>query len=157
MKNETRNIEIRFKEDESRQSPGRIHGTLMAYETRAQDRAEVFKPNSLSWPENGIIINEQHSRSQPILRVVPELRGNEVVIDAPLPDTQRGRDAATLIRNGTLTGLSVEFRATQQQHVAGVREIHRALLLGAALVDEGSYPSATVEVRHKGTRRLLWL
>ena len=47
----------------------------------------------------------------PILRFTPEVDGDEVRIDAALPDTQRGRDAATMIRNGTFQGLSIEFRA----------------------------------------------
>ena len=120
-------IEIRFKEDESRQSPGRLFGILMDYETRAQDRPEVFKRGALSWPDNGIVVNEQHARTQPITRVVPEVRGSQVVVDVPLPDTQRGRDAATLIRNGTLTGLSVEFKSLRQAlRMASARSAQRA-------------------------------
>ena len=34
---------IEYREDESRQSPGRLYGVLMPYETRAVDRPEVFK------------------------------------------------------------------------------------------------------------------
>ncbi len=75
---------IELREDESRQSPGRIFGTLLEYETRARDRAEVFKAGSLSWPESGIILNMQHDRQQPIFRFTPEQRGSEIVIDAAL-------------------------------------------------------------------------
>ena len=41
MKLELRWAEIRFEEDESRLSPGRIVGTLIQYETRASDRPEM--------------------------------------------------------------------------------------------------------------------
>ena len=52
-----------------------------------------------------------------------------------------------------MTGLSVEFRATAQTIVGGVRRISAAVLSGAAIVDSASYPT-TVEVRHgQGARR----
>ena len=37
------------------------------------------------------------------MRVKPERRGDDVVVDALLPDTQRGRDAATMSRDVTMT------------------------------------------------------
>ena len=137
---------IEVREDETRQSPGRIVGTLIAYGERARDRAEKFAPGSLHWPEAGIVLNEQHNRQAPIMRFTPTLDGSEVRIDAALPDTQRGRDAATMVRNGTMTGLSIEFRSEQEGRSAGVREIRRAHLAAAALVDSPSYRT-TVEVR----------
>ena len=140
---------IEFREDETRQSPGRIVGVLMVYGERARDRAEMFAPGALHWPATGIVLNEQHNRQAPIMRFAPELNGNEVRIDAALPDTQRGRDAATMIKNGTMTGLSIEFRSELEGRAAGVREIRRAHLAAAALVDSPSY-GTSVEVRGKG-------
>ena len=148
---------IELRADETRQSPGRIAGTLIEYERRASDRAEVFASGALSWPEDGIILNEQHARSQPILRFVPVVEGREVRIDAALPDTQRGRDAATMIRNGTMTGLSIEFRALDEGKRAGLREVRQAKLLAAALVDDASY-KGQLEVRERTRRKLpVWL
>ena len=141
--------EIRYEADESRLSPGRLTGTLVTYETRAKDRPELFKRGALTWPEAGIIINEQHARQAPIVRAVPFLEGDALKIDARLPDTQRGRDAATNVREGVLTGLSVEFYARQESRRAGVREIRQAILAAAGLVDSGSYADSTVEVREK--------
>ena len=141
---------IEYREDETRQGPGRIVGTLMVYGERAKDRAEAFAPGALHWPDAGIVLNEQHNRQAPILRFTPELDGKELRIDAALPDTQRGRDAATMIKNGTMTGLSIEFRAEQEGRAAGVRQIRRAhLSAAAALVDSPSY-GTSVEVRGKG-------
>ena len=140
---------IELRADESRQSPGRIVGTLMTYGERAKDRAEMFADGALHWPDGGIILNEQHARTAPILRFVPEIEGKEVRIDVPLPDTQRGRDAATMIRNGTMTGLSIEFRSEAEGRASGMREIRRAVLAAAALVDSPSY-GTSVEVRAKG-------
>lgn len=140
---------LEFRADESRQSPGRIAGVLLEYELRARDRAELFKAGALEWDPDGIVLNVQHDRAQPIMRFVPELRGSQVVIDAPLPDTSRGRDAAVMVRNGTLRGLSVEFRSIREARQSGIRHIQRAMLGGAGLVDSGSYGNR-VEVRSKG-------
>ncbi len=150
---------IELRADDARESPGRIVGTLVTYGERAGDRAELFTPGALTWPDGGVILNEQHNRQAPIMRFVPTVEGRQVRIDAALPDTQRGRDAATMVRNGTFTGLSVEFRARRETRSAGgVREIHAAELGGAGLVDSPSYRGSSVEVRHKGRRRRrLWL
>ena len=144
---------IEYREDETRQSPGRVTGTMLKYGTRAKDRPEVFETGALYWPDGGIILNEQHNRAAPIMRFVPELAGDELRIDAQLPDTQRGRDAAIMIRNGTFTGLSIEFRAESEGRASGVRQIRRAILSAAALVDSPSHVS-TVEVRGKAGRRV---
>ena len=54
-----------------------------------------------------------------------------------------------MVRNGTLRGLSVEFRSLHEHRAAGVRRITAARLGGAGLVDSGSYGNR-VEVRHSG-------
>ena len=142
-------VEVRFLEDDTRQSPGRLIGTLVTYGERARDRAERFRRDALQWADGGIVINEQHNRMAPILRTVPFLDGDALNIDAPLPNTQRGRDAATMVQNGTLTGLSVEFekRGLVTAMVGGIREIRSATLAGAGLVDLASYRGSVVEVR----------
>ena len=140
---------LELRADESRQSPGRLVGTLLTYEQRARDRAEMFAAGALVWDPDGIILNEEHNRQAPILRFVPEVRGAAVMIDVPLPDTSRGRDAATMVRNGTLRGLSVEFRSLEEDRAFGVRRIRRARLGGAGLVGTSAYGGSTVEVRHR--------
>ena len=148
---------IEFRADESRQSPGRLVGNLITYETRAVDRPEIFVTDSLYWDDGGIILNEQHNRQAPIIRFTPEKRGNELVVDIALPDTQRGRDAAISVRNGTMQGLSVEFHSESEGRRNGMREIRKARLVGAGLVDSASYGNS-IEVRHKEGRRLrVWL
>ena len=148
---------VEVREDTNRTGPGRLYGVLMAEGTSASDRAESFAPGALSWPDDGVLVNVQHDRRQPVMRATPERRGSEVVIDAPLPDTQRGRDAATMIRNGTMRGLSVEFRARRQRYDGGRRVILDAMLKGAGLVDDPSYGASRVEVRQKGRGRRWWL
>ena len=149
---------VELRADETRQSPGRLTGTLLTYEKRATDRAELFKDGALSWPEGGIVLNVQHDRKQPLTRFTPVVEGREVRVDVPLPDTGAGRDIATLVRNGTMTGLSIEFRSRQESQRNGLREVRAAELLGAAVVDSASYVGA-LEVREKGKRRgrRIWL
>ena len=153
---------IELRADDSRQSPGRITGTLLTYEQRASDRPELFKEGALSWPDDGIILNEQHNRQAPIMRFTPVIEGRAVLIDAPLPDTTRGRDIAVMVKNGTLAGLSLEFRARAEGMRGQLREVRAADLLGATVVDSASY-KGSLEVRHKGkggprpTEFTLWL
>ena len=79
------------------------------------------------------------------------------MIDAPLPDTQRSRDVKSLISNGTLTGISLEFIAHREEQVGGVRRITKAAMVRAAVVDSPSYKGSTVEARGKAKRRRVWL
>ena len=149
---------IELRADESRESPGRLVGTLLTYGERAGDRAETFQKDSLIFPANGIVLRRQHARSAPIMRIVPELRGSALVIDQPLPDTAAGRDAASEIRAGLFRGLSIEFRAERERMAGGVRLIERGQLTGAGLVDDPSYRGSRVEVRGRNEgRRRLWL
>ena len=142
-----KSLEIRLAEDPERLGSGRLQGVLMPYGERATDRPEMFEAGALYWPEGGVVLREQHNREAPIVRFTPEDRAGAVGVDIPLPDTQRGRDAAELVRNGTLRGLSVEFHAERERMAGGVRVIERAQLMGAGLVDSPSYSGAGVEVR----------
>ena len=156
------NMELRYQEDAGRLSPGRLTGVLLTYEQRAVDRPEIFARGALVWPDNGIVVNEQHDRQQAIIRAIPFLKEDAVLLDIGLPDTMRGRDAATSVRNGTLTGLSVEFRALEEGRRDGLRIIRRARLVAAGLVDSPSYSGSTVEVRgqrftDEDLEALLWL
>ena len=152
---------IECREDDTRQGPGRLVGTVLTYGQRAKDRAELFEKDSLSWPDTGVVLNRQHARGAPIMRVIPEVRGETIVIDQVLPNTTAGRDAAAEIRQGLMRGLSVSFQAARQEHRAGVRRIHAATMTAVGLVDSPSY-DAPVEVRQRardtGPRaETLWL
>ena len=153
---DTIQCEVRFQQDAAQQGPGRLVGVLMTYEKRASDRREIFKRGALRFPPGGIIINEQHQRGQPILRAVPIVDGDTVRIDAMLPDTQRGRDAATNLKEGVLTGLSVEMYPEAETMQNGIRVIQRAFAPRAGLVDDPSYSDSTAEVRNQDqAKRLL--
>ena len=148
-------IELR-QSDAASPGPGRISGVLLTYGERAGDRPEMFDRGALSWPADGVVLRRQHVREAPIMRVIPELRGDALVIDAPLPDTAAGRDAAAEIRSGLFRGLSIEFRALRDAVVGGVRRIAAAELSGAGLVDDPAYPGSAVAVRHKAPPLRRW-
>ena len=144
---ETLLVPIEIRQDETRQSPGVLTGTLMTYETRARDRAEMFRTGAFRWPVDGFNVNAQHNRQAAIVRVTPFVEDGAVKISAPLPNTTAGRDAAENIRTGVWTGLSVEFQAELEKREGGMRRIEKAFLAGAALVDTPSYGDSLVEVR----------
>lgn len=153
----TINVPVEYRADGSGLTPGRLIGRLMRYGETAQDRPERFAPGALRWPADGVVLRRQHARGAPIMRVVPEVRGADVVIDVPLPDTAAGRDAAREVRDGLFKGLSVEFRALRQRYDRGVRVVTDALLSGAGLVDDPSYRGSTAEVRRRAKRRAMVL
>ena len=154
MRRELRcNIECRG--DETRTSPGRITGILIQQGRVASDRRELFIPGALAWPNNGIRLLAEH-RGRQVLRFQPIEDGTTLRIDEPLPDTALGREVAAEIRAGRKRAMSIEFLAADEETIHGIREVRSAVCDAAALVTEGSYTQATVEVRAKA-RRLLWL
>ena len=153
-------IPLEFRQDESRDSPGLLTGTLMSYGTKARDRNELFEMNAFHWGADGIIIRELHPKpnapaTPAIMRTMPYLEGRELKISAPLPNTTLGRDIAETMK-GPLPlygGLSVEFAPEKQVHRNGLRIVEKAYLDGAALVLRGAYAEAVVEVRESGLFR----
>ena len=161
MKDDHLDVEVRFTEDETRNSPGMLTGTLIEYEKRSVGRAELFARGALTWPEDGILVNEQHERKAPIVRAVPFVDGDAVKISVKLPNTTRGRDAAVNVKEGVLTGLSVGFRSLSEGMRGGMRLIKSATLVNAGLVDTPEYAEAVVAIRAKretdGEEILRWL
>ena len=92
MRTEIR-CKVELREDDTLASPGRLTGTLLTYGERASDRPELFERGSIDLAaitaSGGIVINRQHTRGAPIMRVIPELRGDALVIDAQLPEIYR--------------------------------------------------------------------
>ena len=147
-------VPLEYREDTSNASPGLLSGVLMRYETRANDRPEIFEANAFHWPDDGILIRELHPKpngppTPPVLRTRPFMEGLELRISAPLPNTTKGRDVAEAMKGPMplYGGLSVEFRAEREMRRNGLRVIQRAYLDGAALVERGAYADAMVEVR----------
>ena len=168
MDNPTLTCEIRFTDDDTRQTPGRIVGTLVNYGERARNLPEIIDAGALYWDDGGIVLNEQHERGQPIIRALPYLDAGAVKIDAPLLNTARCRDAATNVKGGVFTGLSVEMQrnTVKGRNIGGVFHITSAKLVAAGLVDLAEYPGSSVSIRQAATadatipdpwEQLVWL
>ena len=141
---------IQYAEDTTRESPGRLTGVLVTYGEVAKDRPDVYDADSLTW-SGPIVLNEMHDRRQLINRFTPYLAGAELRVDFPLPATQRGRDAAYMVRDGTYTGLSMEVARDSivATYRAGIRHISRGQIVAAALVDEAAFLGSVVDVHAK--------
>ena len=148
--------DIECREDVSRQSPGRIVGTLIELGRVAGDRREVFTPGSVRFPSNGVRLLAEH-RGRQVTRFEPVIDGSEIRIDHPLPDTAIGREVAAEIRGGRKRAMSIEFHALEEAQVQGVREVRGALIDAAAIVAAPAYQQARVEVRRRDGVRRLWL
>ena len=154
--------EIVYAADPTNQSPGRLTGVLVNEGERAADRPDVYLPGSLRWPDGGFPLNESHDRRQIITRIEPYRDGDAIRVDHPLPATGRGRDAATMVKDGTFKSLSIEVERASivSRIVGGVRHISDAFMSGAALVTDGAFVGSTVEVHERmatpaDNRRLL--
>jgi len=147
---------VELRGDGERTSPGRLVGTLIETGRVAGDRREVFTPGSIRWPANGVKLLAEH-RGRLVTRVEPTVEGSEIRLDVALPDTALGREVAAEVRAGRKRGLSVEFYATDEGDVQGVREVRAALVDAVAVVESPAYDQATVEVRKRAGRRRWWL
>ena len=141
--------ELRFAEDETRESAGRLIATLLTEGIRAKDRPEIFQPGALRWDEKaGIPIDVQHVRSSLAARAYPVRdSAGTLSIDAPLIDGVWGREARALVKGGVATGMSIQFAAVTASRRNGMRVITDAILTRASVVDSGSY-ATDIEVRH---------
>ena len=135
-------IELRAAED----SPGRIFGTLIEMGRVAVDRREVFAVGSIRTPSGGVRLLAEH-RGREVMTFEPIIDGATIRIDKALPDTALGREVAAEVRSRRKGALSIEFYATQEAQVQGVREVRSALMDAAAVVASGAYDQARVEVR----------
>ena len=149
----TREIRATIECRESEGCPGLIDGVLIETGRVAGDKAEVFAPGSIAWPNNGISLLAEHLGRR-VLRFQPVQDGNVLRIREKLPDTDLGREVAREIRSGNKTELSIEFFSREEAKVAGVREIRHALVDCVALVGTGSYGAqAKVTLREQRSRR----
>ena len=139
--------------------PGRLSGVIATFGEESRDsRRHVFAPGSLKWDPAGIVLNRQHQPAAPITRVVPMTDGDRIVVDHVLPDTAAGRDAASEIRSGLMTGLSTEVRIDRDRRDAGRRLILSSELVGVGLVHKAAFASTQVTVHDRQrARRRVWL
>ena len=122
-----------------------LTGTAIRYGDISPSFRERFVPGAFGTVPTILPVNLQHDSAVIVApRAVLADSPRELRVRAELPE---GSAALALVRRGTLSGFSVEFRAKSERHEAGIRVIERAELTGLALVDRPAYPGATAEVR----------
>lgn len=153
MKGEQRRVAIELRESPDRLSPGIIHGRLVTFGEWA-DIGGLFRERVAAGAMRAasrVVANVQHVRSRPLAATGPNgglvLTTSDAGIDAAirLPDTQDGRDAATLCREGVLTGLSLEMAVSDDQWAGIDRTIRAATFDRIGLVDTPAYPGSVLE------------
>ena len=146
---------IRGFEVEVREArPGReptLRGVMLQEGRVASERREVFAPYAVAWPSTGVaILTEHRGAVETRAQVVRGRDGRLSVIGRATEAIQEAIEAGRRF-------LSVEFRAIDEHTTAGgVREIRRAFVDAAALVDRPEYTQTSAEVR-SNRRRRLWL
>ena len=147
MQSESLVVPVEFREATA-DAPARLYGCILAVGRVASDRREIFVPGSVQFPAGGVRLLLEH-RGREILRFHPveNVASGEWRIDAELPDTPEGREAAALVRSGQRKGLSVEFYSLDDKRVSQVREVRSAFVEATALCREGCYDQARVELR----------
>lgn len=139
------------------EAPRPLGGPLMPYGQRAKMPGfeEEFRAGAFG-PVEGldVTLNLQHDRGRPLARTGG---GGLELIDGPaelraeftLLPTRDGQDAALMVRNRVLRGLSVEFvvQPDGETWESGLRTIHRAALRGLGLVDSPAYPGSVISAR----------
>jgi HK97 family phage prohead protease len=132
-----------------------IEGLIVPYgvTTDRPDGAEAFAPGVFSEVEpESVVLLWQHDTSAPLGRMT-ELRDDSDGAHGTfrLANTERAREALSLIRDGITRGLSVGFEPGEHRREKGVRVHTKARLREASLVTFPAYPSAAVlAVREEG-------
>ena len=160
-----RRAAIVFDRGDAYSGPGKLSGTLLTYGELAtishRGRRERFEPRSIFLSPD-ISLNREHDPDAVIVDALGEhltVRDgpDALLVEVKLPDTEAARSAAAAVRAGELRGFSAEFHPiSERSDLDGTRVVTRALLADIGLVGDPAYPSSTVELRHKGRRRL-WL
>ena len=127
-------------------------GTVIQEGRSGTERRELFTPQSLTWPAEGIPLRTTHLQGE-VGRAIPTRHpGGEVRIRVKATAEIRAAYQAWK------KFLSAEFFAIRESRAAGnIREIEHALLSGAAMVVEPEYRQATAEIRTKRKRSRSWL
>lgn len=112
-------------------------------------RREVFAPGAAQWPAEGIELRTVHLGNVEA-RAVP-VRGDngEISVEAP------ASPALFAAVHGGARGMSVEFHALEERTIpGGVREVLKALVVGAIVTNSPEYDTTRAEVRER--RRPAW-
>ena len=135
-----------------------IHGTIVDYGDTASIAGmfqERILPGALTVREDAIL-NVQHVRALPLARygkgMTIEDSDKRMVIRADLPKTTIADDALANVKAGNLNGFSIEMMVKEDRwsnDTMTLRTVHRATVVGVALVDRPAYPQSSAEARER--------
>ena len=142
------NVELELRSSDEGEH---LNGVVIQEGRAGTVRKEIFSPNSLTWPAEGIAVRAEHLKGE-VGRAVPTRHpGGEIRIRLKAtPEIRAAYQAGKKF-------LSAEFFALRESRSAGIREIESALLSGAAMVSSPEYKQATAEIRTKPKRLPKWL
>ena len=161
MQTEIRFVEIRADDEHEK---GVLSGVAVSYSditTIPEIGLERFMPGAFGPVDDlDVILNRQHVRNAPLARtggggLVLTDGPDELRFEATMPETEAARDTLLLVRSRVLRGASIEFKATRERMVSGVRTIQAARLTGIAICDRPAYPQSAVEARGENLVRVL--
>ena len=123
---------------------GRLHGLLLTEGRASTDRRELFTPGAVEWPHTGIMIRPNHLQDAGAVVAYPYRDGAEIRVN--ITPSEELRES---VESGAKY-MSVEFRALEEETTdSGIREVTRALLMGAATVANPSYRQTSAELRER--------
>lgn len=138
----------------------RLSGVVMRWGDVSPTHRERFEAGSLREADS-VALNLWHDAERAVAWLPGgglELRADDDALRmvAVLPPIRAADVALAAVRDGTATGLSVEFRCERDRREGGVRVIEAARLGGIGLVRAPSYHDSRVEARERRARRV-WL
>ena len=139
---------VELRESSTDDSPGTLAGLILPVGRVAADRKEIFVPGAATFPEGGVRLLLEHEGRE-IMEFAPIVVEDGYRIEAVLPNSPEGIEAAELVKSGKRSSLSVEFQTLEEERVSEVREVRRALISAAALVAAGAYAQARAELRSR--------
>ena len=157
--------EFRYGDVEFRQGDdglGVVVGTVIRYGDVATLPwgTEEFKAGAFGdFRSLKVKANRMHQRTEMLARLGGRLSVDDddaaMSFRVSLPDTTAGRNTATELREGLLTGASLEFRAIEDtvNEDTGHRIVSKAQLFGFGIVDEPAYPGSVASMRAWGEYR----
>ena len=132
-------------------------GVALAYGDVSPGHGERFLPGAFG-PNVSIApvaLNLQHDPDREIVRNGAGLTLTDSPTALQIRATSReGSAELALVRRRALRGLSIEFKADRESRDNGIRIVESASLLGIGLVDAGSYPGSTIELRARSGRTI---
>ena len=150
MENERRAAGVEFRAEGRR-----LIGPALVYADTSPSHAERFEPGAFVMEESRTRwLDVDHDAS----RVIAWTGGGGLAIsdtatalnvEAVLPEIPLAEHALKEVRQGRLTGFSVEFRSLAERMDNAIRVIESASLIGIGLVSSPSYEQSKVEARRR--------